>query len=61
MKTKTKTYKAEYDLKDAPKIRTLDMRLAITNLDLGVEVRKAFELAKGSGQELNLSFSGGAC
>jgi len=61
MKNEAKIYRVKHDLKDATKIRTLDMRLSITNPDLGVEVKKAFDLAKSSGQELNLSFSGATC
>jgi hypothetical protein len=44
---------------NTPKVKTLDLQLSISNPDLGVEVRKAFFLAKSSGQELNLSFSHG--
>jgi hypothetical protein len=33
------------------------MRLAVTDRDLGEEIRRVFELAKSSGQELNLTFS----
>jgi hypothetical protein len=59
MKTGMKLYKSKHDSKDAPKVKTLAMQLSITNHDLGVEVRRAFNLAKSSGQELNLSFSRG--
>jgi hypothetical protein len=61
MKTEMKFYRAKQAVKNAPKIKTLDMQLSVTNHDLGVEVRKAFDLAKSSGQELNLSFSHGRC
>ena len=50
-----KSYKAEFVINDnAPKVKKLDLRLAITDRDLGDEVRKAFELARIAGQELDL-------
>jgi hypothetical protein len=61
MNNKTKPYKAIHAVKETPKVKTLDMTLSITNHDLGIEVRRAFELAKSAGQELNLSFSNGTC
>jgi len=58
MNKKVKSYNAEYEISnDTPKVKTLDMRLAVTDRDLGEEIRRVFELAKGSGQELNLTFS----
>ena len=53
-----KSYKAEFVINDdAPKVKKIDLRLAITDRDLGDEVRKAFELARIAGQELDLFFS----
>ena len=53
-----KSYKASFAIaEDAPKIRTLDLRLAAADSDLGNKIKKAFELAKSAGQELNLEFS----
>jgi len=53
-----KSYKAIYAIdEDLPKIKTLDLRLTNTDGDLGSEIKKAFELAKIAGQELNLVFS----
>ena len=58
MSRKIKSYNAEYLINnDMPKVRTLDMRLAVTDRDLGEEIRRVFALAKSSGQELNLTFS----
>lgn len=60
MKTEMKPNQLEEPGKKAPKAKTLDLQLSIRNPDLGLEVRKAFDLAKSSGLELNLSFSQGA-
>lgn len=58
MKGDIKFYKAEYTINDdAPRIKKLNLRLAVTDCDLGNEVRKAFELARIAGQELDLFFS----
>ena len=58
MNRKIKFYNAEYVINNnLPKVRTLDMRLAVTDRDLGEEIKRIFELAKSSGQELNLTFS----
>jgi hypothetical protein len=58
MSKQIKSYNAEYLIKnDMPKVRTLNMQLAVTDRDLGEEIRRVFELEKSSGQELNLTFS----
>jgi len=58
MNGEIKSYKAEFAINDdAPKVKKLDLRVAITDRDLGDEVKKAFELAKIAGQELDLIFS----
>jgi len=59
MNTKMKSYRPKHPLQGAPKIKTLNVRLSITNHDLGVEIKRAFDLARSAGQELNLSFSRG--
>jgi hypothetical protein len=42
---------------DTPKAKTLDLRLTVTNKDLRDEVKKAFDLARIAGQELDIIFS----
>jgi hypothetical protein len=42
---------------DTPKAKTLDLRLTVTNKDLRHEVKKAFDLARIAGQELDIIFS----
>jgi hypothetical protein len=61
MKTATQFSRNDDASQDTPKAKTLDLQVSIFNEDLGIEVRKAFFLAKSSGQELNLSFSQGPC
>jgi hypothetical protein len=54
----TKPYKAAFAIaEDTPRIKTLDLRMITADGDLGSEIKKAFELAKIAGQELNLVFS----
>ena len=60
MNTAIKNHRMEEGNPNAPKKRTLDLQLSISHPELEVEVKKAFNLAKSSGQELNLSFSHGA-
>lgn len=57
MNGKNKHNTPQFALKDAPKIKTLDLRLAISNPDLGKEIARAFLLAKSSSQELNVFFN----
>ena len=59
MKNEMKFQKSKPAIRIGPKIKTLDVRISIANHDLQDEVRRAFDLAKSSGQELNLSFSHG--
>ena len=41
MNRKIKSYNAEYVIdNNLPKVRTLDMRLAVTDRDLGEEIKK---------------------
>ena len=44
-------------LRGRARIKTLDLRLNIGNCDLTKEIKRAFDLAKSSGQELDLTFS----
>ena len=57
MNSEMKSFRSRRAAKEMPKIKTLDLRLAITEGDLGSEVKRAFDLAKSAGQELNLFFS----
>ena len=59
MKTEIKNHRMEEDNQNAPKKKTLDLQLSILNPELEVEVKRAFNLAKSSGQA-DLSFSQGA-
>lgn len=58
MKTAMKFYRTDHAVNYATKVKSLDVRLPVTDKDLGVEVRKAFDLAKSSGRELTVYFSG---
>jgi hypothetical protein len=57
MNGKNKRHTPQFAIKDAPKIKTLDLRLAISTPDLGEEIARAFLLAKSSSQELNVFFN----
>ena len=59
MNSKTKSNRAEYAVRQTPKIKTLGLRLTVSRPNLEMEVRRAFDLAKSAGQELNLTFSNG--
>ena len=53
-----KSYKPVFVINDdTPKVKKLDLRLTITDRDLGNEVRKVFDLARIAGQELDIIFS----
>jgi hypothetical protein len=52
-----KHHTPQFAIKDAPKIKTLDLRLAISTPDLREEIARAFLLAKSSSQELNVFFN----
>jgi len=54
MKTATKFDQPDH----ATKVKSFDIQIPITSKDLGVEVRDAFNLAKSSGRELTIYFSG---
>jgi len=57
MNGKSKRNPPQFAIKDAPKIKTLDLRLAVSTPDLGKEIARAFLLAKSSSQELNVFFN----
>lgn len=57
MNGKNKRNAPQFAIKDAPKIKTLDLRLAASNPDLGNEIARAFLLAKSSSHELNVFFN----
>ena len=57
MNGKNKRHTPQFAIKDAPKIKTLDLRLAVSTPDLGEEIARAFLLAKSSSQELNVFFN----
>ena len=54
-----KSYKPVFVINndDTPKVKKFDLRLAVTNKDLRHEVKKAFDLARIAGQELDIIFS----
>jgi hypothetical protein len=57
MNSKSKSYEAQYATKNGAAIKTVSLQVAVTEPDLQNAVRKAFDLAKSGGRELNLSFS----
>ena len=59
MKSKTKSRATEEGVPTGLKIKKLAVRLSIGDSNLASEIKKAFDLAKSSGQELDLIFSHG--
>jgi len=59
MNTKSQFHKLEYAVKDAPRIKTVSLRLDTTDQNLQEKVKNAFALAKSAGQELDLTFCSG--
>jgi hypothetical protein len=57
MNAKNKSYRPEYVVKDRPRVKTLGMWFSPADHDLTEKVKRAFDLAKSGGQELNLTFS----
>jgi hypothetical protein len=57
MNTKNKPYEPKFATKDKAAIKTVTLQLAVTKPDLQNTIRKAFDLAKGGGRELDLAFS----
>jgi sugar/nucleoside kinase (ribokinase family) len=61
MNTKNKPYEPKFIAKDATTdrepLKTVSLQVAVTRPDFQNAVRKAFELAKSGGRELDLAFS----
>jgi hypothetical protein len=57
MNTKDKSYEPKYATKDRAAIKTVSLQVAVTRPDLQNVVRKAFDLAKSGGRELDLAFT----
>ena len=57
MKARSKSYTAESIAEMPPKIKTLDLLLAIPDPGLEDNVKTLFDLAKSAGQELNVTFT----
>jgi hypothetical protein len=56
MNLRTKSREAETADEDMPRVKRLPIRLAISDDNLENKIRRAFELAKSSGHELDLTF-----
>lgn len=56
MNPRTKSHEAADADEGALKIKKLVWRLAINDCNLEKEIKRAFDLAKSSGQELDLTF-----
>ena len=56
MNTKINSKRPEYVIRQTPRIKTLNLHLSVTEADLAERVRRAFDLAKSAGQELDLTF-----
>jgi hypothetical protein len=56
MNSRTKAHEAEDNDQGGLKIKKLALRLTINNRNLEKEIKRAFDLAKSSGQELDLTF-----
>ena len=61
MNTKNKSYEPMFATRDATNdkapIKTVSLQVAVTRPDLQNAVRKAFDLAKSGGRELDLAFT----
>ena len=57
MKTKSKSYEAQYAARNGATIKTVSLQVAVTEPDLQNAVREAFTLAKSGGRELDLAFT----
>ena len=60
MKSKTQSRGTEEGIQPGLKIKKLVLQVSIGDRNLANEVKKAFDLAKSSGLELDLTFSHGA-
>jgi hypothetical protein len=62
MKNQNLPQKSEFAFKDkAPVRKQIGLELAINDEHLGAKVRKAFDLARIAGHELNITFNHAAC
>jgi len=57
MNLENKSRQSEPDCPSGLKIKRLALRLTIGDSNLAHEIKRAFDLAKSSGQELDLTFS----
>ena len=60
MNRETKSNTNEQSVPTGRKIKKLALQLPIGSSNLANEIKRAFDLAKSSGQELDLTFSPGA-
>jgi hypothetical protein len=59
MNAKTRSCRTEYSVENALKVKTVSLRLAVTDQCLEAKIKEAFDLAKSGGRELDLTFSPG--
>jgi hypothetical protein len=59
VKTKNHTRVFDWATDDTPEIKTAGLRIGVSDCNLEMKIKKAFELAKSSGRELDLTFSAG--
>lgn len=60
MKTKDKPQAVEEGVRPGLKIKKLAVQLSVGDTNLASEIKRAFDLAKSSGLELDLIFNHGA-
>ena len=54
-----RTHEPEYALQEGPPLKRLELRLSVQEGDLEMAIKRAFDLAKSAGHELDLTFSYG--
>jgi hypothetical protein len=57
MNAKNKSYEPKYATRNGAAVKTISLQVAVTRPGLHNAVRKAFDLAKGGGRELDLAFT----
>jgi hypothetical protein len=57
MKTKDRSYELNYSVEDAPKAKTVGLWVDVNDRNLETKIKRAFNLAKSAGQELDLTVS----
>jgi hypothetical protein len=57
MNTLSRFHPAVLNAPDRPKPKTLTLRLSVGDRDLRTDVKRAFDLAKSAGRELNATFT----